>query len=43
MVCDVQGVQLYSQMTSGFSEKKQRFRERMSSLWTAQNKEPEQK
>lgn len=41
-LCDLQGAQLYSQMATGFSERKERFKKRMGYLWTTQAKEPEQ-
>jgi hypothetical protein len=37
------GAQLYSQMASGLSEKKERFKKRLGHLWTAQATEPEHK
>ena len=42
MLC-VQGAQLYLQMASGLSEKKERLKKKMGYLWTAPAKEPEQR
>lgn len=39
----LQGAQLYLQMASGLSERKDRFKKKMGYLWTAQTKEPEQR
>ena len=39
----LQGAQLYLQMASGLSERKDRFKKKMGYLWTAQAKEPEQR
>ena len=42
-MCVVQGAQLYIQMATGLSDRKERLKKKMGYLWTAQTKEPEQK